>query len=253
MICSYRRCSDPFVHALCSNRIHWNGCPMNANTAARNGNCLFRPCLPFLFQFHSGKSCKPSVILMSCLLIDCTMVKIIIRWINGYSLATICGHCWCGSSCRPSSLLFNSGTFPVSCGWSLERSWQAQFMIMFSSWHPSARSKSLAEIAKAEIGQLSGVTAFYRHPIILIVCNGGSDGGCKLVIRKRGGTFTIAAQFRSACSWVFGCFVYGRCKVAEATLAGIVLLTLAVIYGRTIPDSPLLPGSCLTIALSPFY
>jgi carbon starvation protein len=99
-------------------------------------------------------------------------------------------------------------------------------------------AKSLAEIAKAEISRLSGITASIAILIILIV----AMAGLGLVVvnslsESAWGTFTIAATIPIALLMGLWMFQLRKGKVAEATLGGIVLLTLAVIYGRYIPDS----------------
>lgn len=98
--------------------------------------------------------------------------------------------------------------------------------------------KSLAEIAKAEISNISGVTASVAVVIILIV----AMAGLGLVVvnaltESSWGLFTIAATIPIALAMGLWMFKIRKGKVAEATIAGIVLLTLAVIYGKNIPDS----------------
>jgi carbon starvation protein len=99
-------------------------------------------------------------------------------------------------------------------------------------------AKSLAEIAKAEISRFSGVTASIAILIILIV----AMAGLGLVVvnslsESAWGTFTIAATIPIALLMGLWMFQLRKGKVAEATLGGIVLLSLAVICGRYIPGS----------------
>jgi carbon starvation protein len=112
------------------------------------------------------------------------------------------------------------------------------FVILVASIRHDA--KSLAEIAKVEISRLSGTTSSIAILIILIV----AMAGLGLVVvnslsESAWGTFTIAATIPIALLMGVWMFQLRKGKVAEATIGGIVLLTLAVIYGRYIPDSPI--------------
>jgi carbon starvation protein len=100
--------------------------------------------------------------------------------------------------------------------------------------------KSLAEITRVEISRLSGVTASIAILIIIIV----ALAGLGLVVvnalaESSWGTFTIAATIPIALFMGVWMFKFRKGKSTEATIIGVVLLTLAVIYGRYIPDSPL--------------
>jgi carbon starvation protein len=106
--------------------------------------------------------------------------------------------------------------------------------------------KSLAEIAKAEISKLSGTTASIAIVIILIV----AMAGLGLVVvnaltESSWGLFTIAATIPIALAMGLWMFKIRKGKVAEATIAGIILLTCAVIFGKNIPDSSLAPWFAL--------
>jgi carbon starvation protein len=110
------------------------------------------------------------------------------------------------------------------------------FVILVASIRHDA--KSLAEIAKVEISRLSGTTASVAILIILVV----AMAGLGLVVvnslsESAWGTFTIAATIPIALMMGLWMFQWRKGKVAEATIGGIVLLSLAVIYGRYIPDS----------------
>ena len=110
------------------------------------------------------------------------------------------------------------------------------FVILVASIRHDA--KSLAEIAKAEISRLSGITASVAILIILIV----AMAGLGLVVvnslsESAWGTFTIAATIPIALFMGIWMFRLRKGKIAEATVGGVILLTLAVIYGRYIPDS----------------
>jgi carbon starvation protein len=100
--------------------------------------------------------------------------------------------------------------------------------------------KSLAEIARVEIGKVtSGVTASFATFIIIVI----AMAGLGLVVvnalaESSWGLFTIAATIPIAVFMGIWMFRYRKGKTAEATVMGVILLTLAVIYGRYIPGSP---------------
>jgi len=111
------------------------------------------------------------------------------------------------------------------------------FIILVASIRHDA--KSLAEIAKVEISRLSGTTASVAILIILVV----AMAGLGLVVvnslsESAWGTFTIAATIPIALLMGVWMFRLRKGKIVEATTGGVILLTLAVIFGRYIPDSP---------------
>lgn len=98
--------------------------------------------------------------------------------------------------------------------------------------------KSLAEIARFEISKLSGNTASFAILIILIV----ALAGLGLVVinalaESSWGTFTIAATIPIAILMGLWMFVFRKGKTGEATFFGVVLLSLAVILGKFVPES----------------
>jgi carbon starvation protein len=98
--------------------------------------------------------------------------------------------------------------------------------------------KSLAEIARAEISKSSGVIASLAILIILVVALAGMG----LVVvnalaESSWGTFTIAMTILIAVFMGLWMFRFRKGKTGEATLIGVILLSLAVIYGKHIPDS----------------
>jgi carbon starvation protein len=98
--------------------------------------------------------------------------------------------------------------------------------------------KSLAEIARAEISKFSGTIASIAILIILIVALAGMG----LVVvnalaESSWGTFTIAMTIPIAVFMGFWMFRFRKGKTGEATVIGVILLSLAVIYGKYIPDS----------------
>jgi carbon starvation protein len=100
--------------------------------------------------------------------------------------------------------------------------------------------KSIAEIAKREIGKLSGLTTSVAVIIIIIV----ALAGLGLVVvnsltESSWGTFTIAATIPIALIMGFWMTKVRKGKMLEATIFGVIMLVFAVIYGRYIPDSPI--------------
>ncbi|HNW72890.1 MAG TPA: carbon starvation protein A [Bacteroidales bacterium] len=100
--------------------------------------------------------------------------------------------------------------------------------------------KSLAEIARAEIGKVtSGVTASIATFLIIII----AIAGLGLVVvnalsESSWGLFTIASTIPIALFMGIWMFQFRKGRVVEATIMGVILLSGAVIFGRYIPDSP---------------
>ncbi|MDD5694874.1 MAG: carbon starvation protein A [Bacteroidales bacterium] len=99
--------------------------------------------------------------------------------------------------------------------------------------------RSLAEIARDEIKKISsGVTASLATLLIIIV----ALAGLGLVVvnalsESSWGTFTIAATIPIAIFMGLWMFRFRKGKTVEATVMGIIMLTLAVIFGKHIPES----------------
>jgi carbon starvation protein len=116
--------------------------------------------------------------------------------------------------------------------------------------------KSLAAIAKAEINNVSGITTTFAIILILIV----AMAGLGLVVinalaESSWGTFTIAATIPIALIMGVWMFRIRKGKTLEATIFGVIMLILAVVFGRYIPGSPLasvftLDHKTLTILLA---
>ncbi len=98
--------------------------------------------------------------------------------------------------------------------------------------------KSLAEIAKREIGRLSGGVASIAILVIIVI----ALAGLGLVVvnalsESSWGTFTIASTIPIAIFMGFWMFRLRKGKTIEATIMGVIFLTLAVVFGRYIPSS----------------
>ncbi len=98
---------------------------------------------------------------------------------------------------------------------------------------------SLAEIAKREIGKITvSVTTTIAIIIIIIV----ALAGLGLVVvnalsESSWGTFTIACTIPIAVLMGFWMFRFRKGRTTEATIIGVALLSLAVIFGKYIPES----------------
>ena len=103
--------------------------------------------------------------------------------------------------------------------------------------------KSLAHIAREEIGKASsGVVASVATFVIIIIAMAGL--GLVVVNALAGsgwGTFTIASTIPIAILMGLWMFKFRRHKTAEATVIGVILLTLAVIFGKYVPGSAIGP------------
>jgi carbon starvation protein len=98
--------------------------------------------------------------------------------------------------------------------------------------------KSLAAIAKEEINSLSGITTTFAIILIIVV----ALAGLGLVVinalaESSWGTFTIASTIPIALIMGIWMFKIRKGKTLEATIFGVVMLVLAVIIGRYVPDS----------------
>ena len=99
--------------------------------------------------------------------------------------------------------------------------------------------KSIVEIAKAEIGKVSGITTSIAELIIIVI----ALAGLGLVVinslsESSWGTFTIAATIPIAIIMGLWMFKIRKGKTAEATTFGVIILSACVILGRFIPGSP---------------
>lgn len=100
--------------------------------------------------------------------------------------------------------------------------------------------KSLAEIARVEIGKVtSTVTTSVATFLIIIV----ALAGLGLVVvnslsESSWGVFTIASTIPIALFMGVWMFRFRKGKTVEATVMGVILLTSAVIFGKYIPASP---------------
>ncbi|MEI6678452.1 MAG: carbon starvation protein A [Mariniphaga sp.] len=99
--------------------------------------------------------------------------------------------------------------------------------------------KSLAEIAKAEISSFSGTITSVAVLIILVIALAGLGVVVVNALAESSwGTFTIAMTIPIAIFMGLWMFKFRKGRTVEATVIGVILLSLAVIYGKYIPGSP---------------
>jgi carbon starvation protein len=98
--------------------------------------------------------------------------------------------------------------------------------------------KSLAFIAKEEINKFSGsITTFAIILIIIVALAGLGLVVVNALSESSWGTFTIAATIPVAIIMGLWMFKVRKGKTFEATIFGVIMLVLAVIAGRYVPDS----------------
>jgi len=127
------------------------------------------------------------------------------------------------------------------------------FVILYAS--TKLDGKSLSEIARTQINKVSGFTASVATLIILVI----AMAGLGLVVvnaltESSWGVFTISSTIPIAIIMGIWMFKINKGKVLIPTIFGVILLALAVIYGKYIPDSSIagwfiLDHKALTIAL----
>ncbi|MCK6557631.1 carbon starvation protein A [candidate division KSB1 bacterium] len=128
------------------------------------------------------------------------------------------------------------------------------FIILASSVRHDG--KSLAEMARTEIGSVTGiVTAIAILFIIIMALAGLGLAVVNALHDSAWGTFTIATTIPIAL--LMGLYMYRlrKGKIAEASAIGVVLLILAVVAGRYVSDSSLasffaLPKNEITLAIA---
>ncbi len=114
------------------------------------------------------------------------------------------------------------------------------FIIFFASVRHGG--KSLAEIAKTEISPLSGIIASIAVLFILVVALAGLGlAVVNALAESSWGVFTIGCTIPIA--FFMGLYMYRfrKGRIAEATVIGVILLMLAVYFGKDIAHSALAP------------
>jgi carbon starvation protein len=102
--------------------------------------------------------------------------------------------------------------------------------------------RSLAQIAKDEVGPVAGVTAAIAILFIIIVALAGLGlAVVNALSHSAWGTFTIAATIPIALFMGLYLYKIRHGKVLEVSVIGVVLLLLAVFFGGYIPGSSIEP------------
>ena len=102
--------------------------------------------------------------------------------------------------------------------------------------------KSLAEIAKAELGPAAGIACALAIVFIVIVALAGLGFVVVNALAESSwGTFTIAASIPIA--MLMGVYVFAwnqgsHAATKQATVVGVILLLAAVVFGKWIPETP---------------
>jgi carbon starvation protein len=106
-------------------------------------------------------------------------------------------------------------------------------------WASTRRGgKSLANIARAEIGPLAGTVGALAILFILIVALAGLGiAVVNALAESAWSTFTIGVTIPIGMLMGFHMFVFRKGHIREATVIGVVLLLGAVIFGRTFAES----------------
>ena len=118
------------------------------------------------------------------------------------------------------------------------------------------QGKSLAEIARGEVGPMAGAVASLSILIIIIVVLAGMGKVVVMALSESSwGTFTIAMTIPMALMTGLWMYKIRPGKIAEASVIGVTGVLAAVIVGHFVPGSALQPyfslspnGVCLAIA-----
>ena len=114
---------------------------------------------------------------------------------------------------------------------------------MITLWASTRRGgRSLAEIARTEIGTVAGVTSVIAILFILIIALAGL--GIVVVnalAESAWGLFTIGVTIPIGFFMGFYMFVWRKGKIKEATIIGVLLMFFGVIFGKNIAASSMAP------------
>lgn len=114
------------------------------------------------------------------------------------------------------------------------------FIILFASTRRGG--KSLAEIARMEIGPVAGATTAVAILFIVVIALAGLGLAVVNALKESSwGTFTIFCTIPLAFYMGLHMYRFRKGKITEATIIGVIGMLLAVIVGRFIPGSALAP------------
>jgi carbon starvation protein len=119
---------------------------------------------------------------------------------------------------------------------------------MIALWASTRRGgRSLAEITRSEIGTVAGNTAIVAILFILVVTLAGLGlAFVKALAESAWGTFTVAATIPIAVFMGFYMFKWRKGHIKEATIIGVTLMFLGVVFGKNVAESGLGPILTLT-------
>jgi carbon starvation protein len=127
----------------------------------------------------------------------------------------------------------------------------------FWLWASTRRGgRSLADIARTEVGPVAGVTAAIAVLFILIIAMAGLGiAVVNALADSAWATFTIFITIPLAVVMGFYMFRWRKGHIQEATIIGVTVMFLAVVFGRNVAASPigswfLLDKQGLTIAMA---
>src|SRR5215217_5394842 len=119
------------------------------------------------------------------------------------------------------------------------------FIILWASTRRGGRS--LAEIARAEIGPVAGVMAAIAILFIIVIALAGLGLAVVNALQESAwGTFTIGASIPLALFMGLYLYRFRRGRIAEATTLGVIGMVLAVALGKPIAASAIGPWFTLT-------
>jgi carbon starvation protein len=114
------------------------------------------------------------------------------------------------------------------------------FIIFFASVRHGG--KSLAEIARTQISPLSGFIASIAILFILVVALAGLGlAVVNALAESPWGVFTIGCTIPIALFMGLYMYRFRKGRIAEGTLIGVILLMLAVIFGKDVANSSIAP------------
>ncbi|MEW5976694.1 MAG: carbon starvation protein A [Acidobacteriota bacterium] len=102
--------------------------------------------------------------------------------------------------------------------------------------------KSLAEIARTEIGPVAGATTAVAILFIVVIALAGLGLAVVNALRESAwGAFTIAVTIPIALFMGLYMYKFRKGRIVEATTMGVMALIAAVIFGKFVPGSALAP------------
>ncbi len=110
------------------------------------------------------------------------------------------------------------------------------YIILWASVRRGGRS--LAEIARAEIGPVAGITAAVAILFIIVIALAGLGLAVVNALQESAwGTFTIGSSIPLALFMGLYMYRFRKGRIAEATVIGVIGLFLAVIFGKPLAAS----------------